>query len=375
MTRILRTCSMALAALPFVAAGLAGQITAPSDERQRREASAEFLLLGASARGAALGGAYAALATDISALYYNPAGIAQIDHSGAMVSTYNYVDNTRYTWAGLAIPVGGGTRTFGFQIGSFGFSDQLVYTVDQPDGTGGTYGVAQTFAGASYAQNFSDRFSAGVTAKFVSDRLGDVKGSAFAFDFGTSFHVSTAGRPVRVSFVIQNLGTTMKYNGAPLDVGVARPPVPGQVDVPQEPQPSEYKVKDFGLPVLFRVGLALDAVASQQARFTLLSEFSQPNNNKAGFEFGGEFALSDIGKSGFFLAGRGSWTYQPANNIDAGTEAGFATALSSKESRQGVAAGFGLGYKRSAFGMGFDYAWRDLGPLGSTNFLSFTVSW
>jgi hypothetical protein len=375
MTRILRICSLALAALPLAAAGLAGQITAPSDNTEYGTTSAEFLLLGAGARGAALGGAYAALSTDISALYYNPAGIAQLDHSGVMVSTYSYVDNTRYTWAGLAVPVSGGTRSFGFQIGSFGFSDQPVYTVAQPDGTGGTYGVAQTFAGASYAQNFSDRFSAGVTAKVVSDKLGDVKGTAFAFDFGTNFHASTGGRPVRVSFVIQNLGTTMTYRGAPLDVGVPRTPVPGQVDVPQEPQPSEYKVKDFGLPVLFRVALALDAVSSQQARFTLLSEFNQPNNNKAGFEFGGEFALSDIGKSGFFVAGRGSWTYQPANNIDVGTQAGFATALSSKENREGIAAGFGVGYKHGGFGMGFDYAWRDLGPLGNTNFMSFTISW
>jgi hypothetical protein len=366
---------MALAALPVVAGGLAGQIIVPLDNTAYGSTSAEFLLLGAGARGAALGGAYSALSTDISALYYNPAGTAQIDHPGAMVSTYSYVDNTRYTWAGVAFPMSGGARTFGFQLGNFGFSGQPVYTVEQPDGTGGTYSVAQTFAGATYAQNFSDRFSAGVTAKVISDKLGDVTGSAFAFDFGTSFHVSTGGRPVRASFVIQNLGSTMKYSGAPLDVAVPRTPVPGQVDVPQEGQPSTYKVKDFGLPVLFRVGLALDAVASQQARFTLLSEFNQPNNNKAGFEFGGEFALSDIGKSGFFLAGRGSWTYQPANNIDVGTQAGFATALSGEENKQGIAAGFGVGYKRGGFGMGFDYAWRNLGPLGSTNFMSFTVSW
>ncbi len=374
MTRILRICSIALAALPL-AGRLAGQVSVPIDNTAYGTTSAEFLLLGASARGTALGGAYAALVTDISAMYYNPAGTAQLDHSGAMVSTYNYVDNTRYTWAGLAFPVSGGARAFGIQLGNFGFSDQPVYTVEQPDGTGGTYGVAQTFVGATYAQNFSDRFSVGATTKFISDKLGDVKATAFALDFGTSFHATTAGRPIRASFVIQNLGTTLRYNGPPLAVGVTRDPVPGQEDVPQEPQPAEYKVKDFGLPVLFRVALAVDAVSTEQTRFTLLSEFNQPNNNKAGFEVGGEFALSDIGKSGFLVAGRGSWTYQPANNIDPGTEAGFATALSSKENQQGIAFGFGVGYQRGGFGLGFDYAWRNMGPLGNTNFLSFTVNW
>lgn len=375
MTRLLRLCAVALVALPLGAARLAGQINIPADNTAYGTTSAEFLLLGAGARGTALGGAYAALSTDVSALYYNPAGTAQLEHSGAMVSTYGYVDGTHYTWGGLAVPVGGGARSFGFQVGNYGFSDQPEYTVDQPDGTGRTYSVAETFAGATYAQNFSDRFSAGITAKFISDRLADVSASAVAIDFGTSFHATTGGRPIRASFVIQNLGSTLHYSGTPLDVGVNRPPVPGQPDVPQESQPSTYKTKDWGLPVMFRVAVAVDALAKEQSRVTILSEFNQPNNNKAGFAFGGEFALSDIGKSGFHFAGRGSWTYQPANNVDPGTEAGFSTALGGKESKQGLAAGFGLGYQRGGFGLGFDYAWRDMGALGSTNFLSFTVNW
>ncbi|OYV62776.1 MAG: hypothetical protein B7Z72_14895, partial [Gemmatimonadetes bacterium 21-71-4] len=47
----------------------------------------EFLLLAPSARGEALGGGFAALATDVSAVYYNPAGLAQMDRSGIMAST------------------------------------------------------------------------------------------------------------------------------------------------------------------------------------------------------------------------------------------------------------------------------------------------
>lgn len=375
MTRLLRYSLLALAALPLGARWLAGQVNVPTDNTAYGTTSAEFLLLGAGARGTALGNAYAALSTDISALYYNPAGTAQLDHSGAMVSTYSYIDGTHYSWAGLAMPVGGGARAFGFQVGYYGFSDQPEYTVEQPDGTGRTYSVAETFVGGTYAQNFSDRFSAGITGKFVSDRLADVDAKAFAVDFGTSFHATTGGRPIRASFVIQNLGTTLHYEGTPLDVGVSRPPVPGQVDVPQEAQPSTLRTKDWGLPVTFRVAVAIDALAKEASRVTILSEFNQPNNNKAGFAFGGEFAFNDIGKSGFHFAGRGSWTYQPANNIDVGTQAGFATGAGHQENRQGLAAGFGLGYQKNAFGLVFDYAWRDMGVLGSTNFLSFTVSW
>jgi hypothetical protein len=375
MTRISRAFSITLVALPIFVAPAASQLNIPSDNTGYGTTAGEFLLLGAGARGTALGGAYSALATDISSLYYNPAGLAQLERPGAMVSNYNYVASTRYSWAGLAFPVAGGSRSFGFQVGNFGFSDQPVYTVEQPNGTGTTYSVAETYVGATYAQNFSDRFSAGLTAKFISDKLADVRGTAFAVDFGTSFHATTANRPLRASFVIQNLGTNLQHSGTRLDSTLNRPVVPGQVDVPQEGQPASLKTKDWALPVIFRVGLALDAYANQQSRFTILSEFSQPTNNKAGFGVGGEIALSDIGKSGFYLAGRGSWNYQPANNIDVGSQAGFATALSGKENQQGLAAGLGVGYRKAAFGLGFDYAWRDMGVLGGTNFLSFTVSW
>ena len=108
---------------------------------------------------------------------------------------------------------------------------------------------------------------------------------------------------------------------------------------------------------------------------TLLSEFNQPNNNKAGFGVGAEFMLSDIAKSGFSFAGRGSYSYQAANDLDPGTAAGFATGLSSKENQQGLAAGFGVGYKRGEFGLGVDYAWRSMGLLGGTNIVSFSLSW
>ena len=88
--------------------------------------SAEFLLFGAGARGTALGGAFAAIATDPSALYYNPAGIALMSRAGATVGTYDYVADTRYSWGGIAFPFSGGTRAVGIQVGTFGFKDQPV---------------------------------------------------------------------------------------------------------------------------------------------------------------------------------------------------------------------------------------------------------
>jgi hypothetical protein len=361
--------ALVAALLGGLPAGLAAQ---NQDNTGYGTTSAEFLLLGAGARGVALGGAYSAIAMDVSALYYNPAGSALMARPGAMVSTYEYVADTRYSWAGVAIPFGGGTSTFGVQLGSFGFSDQPVYTAEQPNGTGATYSVNETFGGITLARNFSDRFAAGITAKFVADNLGDASGTAFAVDFGTNFHAMLNNHPIKFSFVLSNLGTNLSYSGDALNAEVPREPLPGEDEVPSLPVPSELRTKDFPLPTTFRVALAYDLIAGESNRFTLLSDFSQPTSNKAGFGVGGEFASSRLGGSGFGFALRGSYSYQPANNIDLALNQ---TSLDDEEKLHGLAVGGGLNYDTGSFALGLDYAFRYQGVLGGTNFFTFSLGW
>jgi hypothetical protein len=335
--------------------------------------AAEFLLFGAGARGTALGTAYSAIANDVSALYYNPAGIALMSRAGAMVGTYDYVAETRYSWGGIAFPFSGGSRSVGIQVGTFGFKDQPVYTAEQPEGTGSVYSVSQTVAGLTFAQNFSDRFSAGITAKGVFDNLGEASGQAFAVDFGTNFHAQLSGHPIKFSFVVSNLGTNLSYSGSALETDAPRDSIPGEAPVPQNPQPSEFRTKDFPLPTIFRVGLAYDLIAGDNNRLTLLSDFNQPTNNAAGFSAGGEWMSQRLGGSPFGFALRGSYSYAAANNLDPVDPA--TTALSDEENLQGLALGGGLNYGTGNFNVGFDYAWKYLGVLGSTNFFSVTLGW
>jgi hypothetical protein len=352
-------------------AGLAAQDE--SDNTPYGTTSAEFLLLGAGARGAALGGAYSAIANDVSALYYNPAGAALMTQPGISLSTYTYVADTRYSWGGVAFPVSGGARAFGIHLGTFGFKDQPVYTAEEPEGTGSVYSVSETYVGATYAENFSDRFSAGLTAKFIFDKLGDAEGNAFAVDFGTNFHSALNNHPIKFSFVIVNLGTNISYGGDALNADVPREPLPGEDPVPTLPQPATLRTKEFPLPTVFRVGLAYDLLAGEDTRLTLLGDFNQANNNKAGFVFGSELALNRLGGSGFGAAVRGSYSYTAANNLSPISSSD--TQLSSEEDLQGLAFGGGLGYQTEGFSIGFDYAWRYLGVLGSTNYFTFNIGW
>jgi hypothetical protein len=370
---------LAFGLLNALPAGLAAQNSTGQPVGQENNTAygttaAEFLLLGAGARGTALGGSFAAIATDVSALYYNPAGVAMLDRPGLMIGTYDYVADTRYSWGGVAFPFSGGSRTIGFQVGTFGFKDQPIYTEDQPDGTGGTYSVNQTFVGATFAQNFSDRFSAGITAKFVDDKLGTVSGSAFAVDFGTNFHASLNNHPVKFSFVLANLGSSLTYTGTGLQGNVQRDPLPGEDPTPTLPQQANLLTKDFPLPTTFRVGLAYDVITGDNNRLTVLGDFSQPNNNTPGFAFGSEWQSQKIGGSNFGFALRGSYSYTGANGLDPQTST---TALSDEENLQGLAFGGGLLYggNGNGFGLSLDYAYKYLGILGPTNFFSFSLGW
>src|SRR5688572_16576462 len=95
---------LALAFLPGVAA--AQQATPPTaraeeDNTRFGGTSAVFLTLPADARGAALGGAFASLTNDISAAFYNPAGLALMGSSQAMFSYTSYVADTRHVAAAM----------------------------------------------------------------------------------------------------------------------------------------------------------------------------------------------------------------------------------------------------------------------------------
>jgi hypothetical protein len=360
------------ALLGGIAPGLAAQAGTSQDNTPYGSTSAEFLLMGAGARGTALGGAYAAIANDASALYYNPAGTALMTRPGLVVGTYDYIADTRYSWGGIAFPFAGGSKTIGFQLGTFGFKDQPVYTAEQPDGTGATYSVNETFIGLTYAQNFSDRFSAGLTAKFISDNLGDVSGKAFAVDFGTNFHAALSGHPVKFSFVLSNLGSNIGYSGNSLNTGSGREPLPGEVDVPQIPQPTRLRTKAFPLPTTFRVGLAYDLLTGNSAKLTFLSDFNQPNNSRAGFSAGTEFIAQNLGGSAFSAALRGGYSYFASNNVKPAT---LPTALSDEENLQGLAAGGGIMYGSGNFNLSVDYAYRYMGILGATHFVSFGLGW
>ena len=366
---------LALAFLPGVAA--AQQATPPTEDPELDNTrfggtSAVFLTLPADARTAALGGAYASLANDISAAFINPAGVALMGSSQAMFNYTGYIADTRHVTGAIGWSLRGGEWGLGLSISNFGFSDVPVYTEDEQDGNGETYSVSNTAVGLTLALQFSDRFAAGITPRIVTEQLGRASATGFTLDFGTTYTGEVGGRPLRASFTIVNYGPALHHEGPVLNTAVD--PLDESMNV--EDTPAQLRTSEFEPPTQFHVGLSYDVLAASSSRLTLLSEFFQPNDSDPGVGFGAEFGANLT--EGLTAALRGSFTFAGDNRdsdiTGAFSEAAFASD-DGDEGLDGLALGAGLGFRSGNFRVGVDYAFRHLGLLPSVNMFSVKVGW
>ncbi len=369
---------VATVALPGLLWAQDNPVQIQSDNTSFGGSSAEFLQFGAGARGMALGGGFSSIVDDVTSMHYNPAGLTFMAGPEANLTVMPYFADTDYYWTGLAFPFGDGDFGFGFSLGHFGFSDQPIFTeVDEQGDSGEFYGVSETVATLSLAHAFIDRFSAGFSIKFINDdlatgALAGASASTVAFDFGVNFHSELGDKPIALSFVVQNLGGNLRHAGDALrfrdfNGSTETPSLPDQrVD----PIFAEIVTDGFPLPRMFRAGLSYDLISADNARFTILSEFVEPNNTNPYFGFGGEFEwMSDVSPIGAAL--RGSYTTQPDTDED------FAIgALAAAGGPDGLGVGGGIFYRLAdQYRINFDYAFRHFGVLGTVDVFSVTFGW
>ena len=367
---------------------VAGALVAPTQARAQVQideentgvgtAAAEFLLLGAGARGMVIGPSHAALVRDVESTYYNPAGLPLMEGSQAEFSMMSYFADTDYVWAGFGMPLANGEFGLGLSIGSFGFSDATVYSEDDPEGEEGLrYDVRQTAIGLSFAHAFIDRFTGGLTVKYISDQLGQTEATGFAVDVGTNFHTEWNGRPIALAFVIQNLGSTLQHSGPGLQVDHMPEDTDELPVTAVDPFAARFLASDFTLPIAFRVGVAYDVLSSDANRLSLLGQFSEVSNiNQPGFGFAGEYEWTPVDMP-IEVALRGGYDFQSDNSFSSSEEAAFAGAADTEngDGLDGLALGGGLEYNLGDYGLGFDYGYRHYGVLGSRNVFSVSFGW
>jgi hypothetical protein len=116
---------------------LASLLVAPSFAQQRVYVN-EYLNIGIGGRALAMGGAVAATSGDVTAGYWNPAGLMQVkpDFQIGLMHAEYFAGNSKYDYAGGALPLKDKDRCLALSAFRFA-TDDIAYTIDyvQPDGS------------------------------------------------------------------------------------------------------------------------------------------------------------------------------------------------------------------------------------------------
>lgn len=186
---------------------------------QRRIYVNEYLNIGVGARGLSLAGSQAALANDVTAAYWNPAGLMHIQNDfevGLMHAEY-FSGNAKYDYGSIAKPLKGKKRVVAFSALRFAIDD-IPNTIDyvQPDGSFDESKLKSMSAGdyaflLSYAQGlkiFKDtaiQTNIGGNAKIIYRHLGSM---ANAWGFGIDLGIQARYKQWRFGIMAKDITTT-----------------------------------------------------------------------------------------------------------------------------------------------------------------------
>lgn len=306
--------------------------------------SAQFLKIGVGSRAIGRGGAFVASANDISSVYWNPAGIAHIQTREVAFSHIDWLLDVKYDFASFGMNFSN-FGTIGAFVGVMTMDEMLVRTVDSPEGTGEYFGAGAMTIGLSYARFLTENFSIGFNAKYIREYIWNVSAIGFALDIGTFYRIQFLNE-TRLAASISNFGTKMKLTGR--DLLVLTNTGPGGANIIN----TEHQVDAFDLPLLFRIGIAVDAIKNESMRLTMETNVIHPNDNIEYVNSGVEYAWNER----IFL------------------RAGY-KSLFERDSEQGLTLGLGLNYRLvDLVDLKFDYAYQDFGRLKNVHYLTVGVT-
>ncbi len=246
--------------------------------------AAKFLSIPVGARALGMGGAFAAVANDITAIYWNPGGLAEIKQNQLFFLHSNWLANINFDYLAVAMPVRG-VGTVGVSLTALTMGDMEITTEDQPDGTGETFNAASYAFGLTFSRRLTDAFMIGGNVKYILERIWHSTATGLAIDIGTLFYTPFYG--IRFGTSISNFGTKMQMAGNDLLV---------QKDIdPQRSGNNEsvnaYLATDkFDMPLNLKIGLSRDFNLGASQRLTLAVDALYPNDNKESLNLGFEYA-------------------------------------------------------------------------------------
>ncbi|MFH1352027.1 MAG: PorV/PorQ family protein [bacterium] len=164
-----------------------------------------YLRMGVGARAMGMGGAFTGLSDDVSASYYNPAGVAALDNNELSLMTGVLSNDRSFNWLAFGIPLGNAGLALSLISsgvdGIPGWQDKTTFS--------GDFDYGNMAALVSYAGKFADGVQAGVNLKYFKSTLQDNSATGYGADVGLLF---SATEKLSAGIVLQDLGSSVKWN-------------------------------------------------------------------------------------------------------------------------------------------------------------------
>lgn len=323
---------------------------------------ANFLEIGVGARAQALGGAYTASARDVTAMYWNPAGIAHITGVSANISITDLYPGTgiKHTFAGAVLPLGSsGAIGVSFIQLTSGTIERT--TEAYPEGGDPAFGSAfewkATAAGVYYGRRLTDRLDFGAGFKAINEGIANASATYMALDLGTQFQTGLYGTTIGAS--LTNVGTSGRFQGPVIERFVNNDANfrPGVTHI-------EYRTNSTPLPTGFRFGVRTELTGSPEAilsaapghRLVLLGEIFDAIDTDVNWTLGAEYSFKNML---YFRAGK-RWVNEARTDFRSGN---FGLSYGG-----GLSLPLGSGRR-----FGFDYAYTNMGELKNVQVYSFVL--
>jgi hypothetical protein len=303
-------------------------------------AGSQFVKIPTGARGTAMGGAFGSVANDLTAVYWNPAGISNINSISANFSYTQWFAGFQHNFGSFALPLGENFVT-ALSLVSFGSDDIPITTMNEPEGTGANYTVNDVSFGLSFGGYLTEQFSFGITAKYLNNTFASVSSSGVAFDIGTRYETGLQG--IVVAFSLHNLGTEQKYSGQ--DMRTTKKLYEAMNASPLDVEQVSYP---YSIPLSFRASISSNVIEMEDQILKAAFDFVTYSDTPEEFALGAEYVWRD------FVAVRAGY--------------GFG------HDQLGFAGGVGLKYDGGGFGGGIDYSIAPSRDLGLINRLSVNLN-
>jgi hypothetical protein len=277
--------------------------------------SAQFLKLGLGGRAVAMGGAFASLADDATAIYWNPAGLANLSTAELGFTHLAWFQDISYEFFVHAQPI----RKWGVVGWSLAYLHMgELEGRDENGNPTSEFSASGMAVNLAFGRRISNHLLFGCGIKSIEEKIEEQSSYSLALDFGLLYETPVEG--LYLGGVIQNWGKAMKF-----------------------------VQESYGLPTVFKLASSYQHnLAGNPVNLTMDVYF--PSDNQTGLHWGTEYIYRNA------IAGRIGYK----TNSDLGESSTLSFGL-------GITVTRGLTYR-------IDYAFVPQGFLGDSHTFSLLIS-